>query len=85
MGWAKNFVHIKITSFFAKQESTFSAIHIDQEEIPITPINIPTSVSPFLLSGASGMLGTALLQELAQRNIPALFAQSVPIAPYRLK
>jgi uncharacterized protein (TIGR01777 family) len=72
MGWAENFVHIKITSSFAKQESPFSAIHIDQEEIPITPINIPTSVSPFLLSGASGMLGTALLQELAQRNIPAL-------------
>ncbi|MDR3723641.1 MAG: TIGR01777 family oxidoreductase [Terracidiphilus sp.] len=72
MGWAENFVHIKITSSFAKQESSFSAIHIDQEEIPITPANIPTSASPFLLSGASGMLGTALLQELLQRNTPTL-------------
>jgi uncharacterized protein (TIGR01777 family) len=41
---------------------------IHQEESDISPVNTPSPSLRFLLSGASGMLGTALKEALAARN-----------------
>jgi uncharacterized protein (TIGR01777 family) len=59
---------------------------IHQEDCDITPVDTPSLSPRVLLSGASGMLGTALRETLASRNFSVLqLLRCTPVAPNQLQ
>lgn len=59
---------------------------IHQEERNISPVNPTSATAGYLLSGASGMLGSALRSALAARNSSVLqLVRSAPVGPNQLQ